>query len=148
MLTLNDNVCCKRASSFFGSVNQLVELFGQSAWPDGQRNKNLQMPTCEPVRSAEKQRISTCPFADRVARLSISEYKRRRGVSTFDGMQTVLAAILVHDSTSDELSVLSFGVGTKVLPLMLAASDNYGCRIRDCHAEVGTIQLLSFALRY
>ena len=92
--------------------------------------------TREPVRSAEKQRISTCPFADRVARLSIAEYKRRRGASTFDGMQTVLAAILVHDSTSDDLSVLSFGVGTKVLPLSLAASDDSGCRIRDCHAEV------------
>lgn len=90
------------------------------------------------IRSAEKQRTSTCPFADRIANLSITEYKRRRGISTFDGVQTVLAAILVHDSASNDLRVLSFGVGTKILSSSIASSDHSGHRIRDCHAEVGT----------
>ena len=89
-----------------------------------------------PLRSAEKQRTSTCSFADRLALLSIAEYKRRRGSSTFDGIQTVLASILVFDSSADVLKVLSFGVGTKVLPSTVAAGDDTGCLIRDCHAEV------------
>ncbi len=45
------------------------------------------------VRSAEKNRVSTCEFADRVARTSIAEYEKRRGKIDFNGFQTVLAAI-------------------------------------------------------
>lgn len=49
------------------------------------------------MRSAEADRSSSCPFADRVARLSIAEMKRRCPKTT-DYRQTVMASILVHDS--------------------------------------------------
>ncbi len=89
------------------------------------------------MRSAEKKRTSTCTFADRIAKASIEEYKRRRGHATFEGVQTVLAAILVHNAIDDDLQVVSFGVGTKILQERLSENDFNGLRVRDCHAEVG-----------
>ena len=65
------------------------------------------------VRSAEKARTATCLFADRVARESIAVYEARCGRER-NGKQTVLAAILAHESETDSLHVLSFGVGTQV----------------------------------
>ena len=89
------------------------------------------------VRSAEKRnRVSTCPFADRIANAAIAEFRKRQGSISYAGVQTVLAAILVHDSQTDDLRVLSFGVGTKILSSKLAASDHRGELVRDCHAEV------------
>ena len=91
------------------------------------------------VRSAESSRISSCSFADRVAELSISAFKRNCPSDLQDAYkQTVLAAFLIQrndiggeqeqnlgDDTqsasnavgdrSCSLEVVSFGVGTKVL---------------------------------
>lgn len=90
------------------------------------------------VRSAESSRISSCLFADRVAELSISAFKRHCPSDLQDAYkQTVLAAFLIQRDDSGEeqnlvkntasasnnednrqcsLEVVSFGVGTKVLP--------------------------------
>ena len=47
--------------------------------------------------------------------------------------QTVVAAILRHDSETDELEVASLGVGTK----FLCSEDDFvdGARVADMHAE-------------
>lgn len=92
------------------------------------------------VRSAESSRISSCSFADRVAELSISAFKRNCPSDLQDAYkQTVLAAFLIQrndiggeqeqnlgDDTQSasnavgdrlcSLEVVSFCVGTKVLP--------------------------------
>ena len=92
------------------------------------------------VRSAESNRVASCLFADRIAQLSIAEYKSQCSSDIQDSYkQTVLAAFFIqrsyteksavvskpmkyhHDmmiaSTLDEesLEIVSFGVGTKVL---------------------------------
>jgi hypothetical protein len=94
--------------------------------------------TSSGVRSAESNRISSCSFADRVAELSISAFKRNCPSDLQDAYkQTVLAAFLIQRNDSGEeqnlvndtysvrndvrgrlcsLEVVSFGVGTKVLP--------------------------------
>ncbi len=56
-------------------------------------NSELVIEEKKAVRSAEKSRVSTCVFADRVARTSLNEFERRRGTIDFSGHQTVLAAI-------------------------------------------------------
>lgn len=94
--------------------------------------------TSSSVRSAESSRISSCLFADRVAELSISAYKQNCPSDLQNAYkQTVLAAFLIQRNDSGDeqnlvndvyiasndvtdrfcsLEVVSFGVGTKVLP--------------------------------
>jgi hypothetical protein len=95
--------------------------------------------SCSSVRSAESNRISSCSFADRVAELSISAFKLNCPSDLQDAYkQTVLAAFLIQRNNdkgeeqklandiysvsndvreeSCSLEVVSFGVGTKVLP--------------------------------
>jgi hypothetical protein len=94
--------------------------------------------TCSSIRSAESSRISSCSFADRVAELSVSVFKLNCPSDLQDAYkQTVLAAFLIQRNDSGEeqniandiysvsndvtdrscsLEVVSFGVGTKVLP--------------------------------
>lgn len=114
------------------------------------------------VRHAEKDRLSTCSFADQVARATIEEYNRRRP-KEWKHQQTVLAGILacrtrrscsgdasasadsdgaVVQAEPGTLFVVAFGVGTKFLdgdacsrtsqPLQ-GARDPCGV---DMHAEV------------
>jgi len=96
------------------------------------------------MRSAEKARpVSSCPFADRVARLSIEAFATHCPsdlLESFRQKQTVLAAILMHrvgdDQQPEDLRVVSFGVGTKTLSRSSALSDDEERRrLRDMHAE-------------
>jgi hypothetical protein len=110
------------------------------------------------VRHAEKRRVGTCLFANRIARVSLDAYN---AVIPLDfrnenKSQTCVAAVVAHFSgvgrevggTSNvndqgHLQVMGLGVGTKFIPDCIlrqeeANSDGecYGKRIRDCHAEV------------
>ena len=105
------------------------------------------------VRSAEKRRISTCRFADRVAELSVQHYNsvipnRFRIKQKYTCLATVVAAIAGSEGRTDNdedglvIVVLGLGVGTKFLPESIlgdsafADAPDYGDRVRDCHAEV------------
>lgn len=76
------------------------------------------------IRHAEKNRKSSCSFADRVAHLAIDEY-RRYCPADVHYQQTVLSAFLVEirseeqnkypcNQLNSDLFVVAFGVGTKV----------------------------------
>ena len=82
------------------------------------------------VRTAERDRESSCLFADRVAKLSISTFQSVCPRDLQESYkQTVLATFLMQrmnldktdgsliqqDMPEDELRVVSLGVGTKVL---------------------------------
>ncbi len=104
------------------------------------------------VRHAEKRRIGTCEFANRIATASLDAYKSAVPKSHRDAMkQTCVAAIVAHYSNKcshseggvGKLRVLGLGVGTKFIShdvLVEEQTDEtncgYGRRIRDCHAEV------------
>ena len=94
------------------------------------------------MRSAEKQRIATCELADNIARVVIELYRKKKP-SFIEYKQTVLAAFVLQNP-DNELSVLSLGVGTKVISTTKLA-DSYAeqnCHdlacsvVKDCHAEV------------
>ena len=106
------------------------------------------------VRHAEKRRIGTCEFANRIATVSLDAYKSAVPKSHRDAMkQTCVAAIVAHYSkrcnqseenknVDGQLRVLGLGVGTKFIShdVLVDEQNNeaccYGKRIRDCHAEV------------
>ena len=100
------------------------------------------------VRHAEKRRIATCRFADRVAAVSIEAFKQRVPQKWRDeNKQVCLATFVVHHEQTDgqegRLYVISLGVGTKYLSQETlrkecgdASAFEYGKRIRDSHAEV------------
>ncbi|CAM9314203.1 unnamed protein product, partial [Ectocarpus fasciculatus] len=101
------------------------------------------------VRHAEADRVSSCAFADRVAELSLQQFRSacpEELKNTYK--QTVIATFLMHnedDSTAETmrmpLQVVSIGVGTKFLPWTYLAAEQtkplkQRFRIKDCHAEV------------
>eukprot|EP00985_Skeletonema_marinoi_P022018 scaffold13788_cov74-Skeletonema_marinoi.AAC.2 len=100
------------------------------------------------VRHAEKRRIGTCQFANRIATVSLDAYKSVVPKSHRDAMkQTCVAAIVAHYSNkcgNQSLRVLGLGVGTKFVSHDVITEEQqneinhscYGKRIRDCHAEV------------
>lgn len=111
----------------------------------------------KPVRHAEKRRISTCSFADRIAAFCVDHYRMHVPMWFRDQQkQTCVAAIVAlcqaeslvtvqTDSSitpSSRLYVLGMGVGTKFLSSELLKKETesptqaYGSRVRDCHAEV------------
>lgn len=49
------------------------------------------------IRNAERKRVSTCKFADTLARAAIAEFHAQTESGLFEGQQTVLAAIAVKD---------------------------------------------------
>ena len=83
------------------------------------------------VRSAEKDRTSTCPLADHIADACIKKYRELRGSDA--ECQGVLAGIVatVHD---DELHVLTLATGNKFINGSKLTSEPRN--VRDCHAEV------------
>lgn len=107
------------------------------------------------VRHAEKRRTGTCQFADRVATLSIEEFRRCVPSSFRESQkQTCLATFVAHFKDG-ALQLMGMGVGTKFLPESLLRLEEqgepkdriflgldgmrysgYGKRVRDCHAEV------------
>ncbi|KAI9013492.1 hypothetical protein DFJ74DRAFT_709942 [Hyaloraphidium curvatum] len=92
-------------------------------------------------RSAEKPRVSTCPFADRAANCAISSFRSSLALLPPDlrllleSGQTVLAAVLATDS-SGGMECLAWGCGTRVLPDSMVAADTEGTRVADMHAEI------------
>ena len=109
------------------------------------------------VRHAEKRRIGSCRFADRVASISMEVFHSKIPLY-FREMHkyTCAASVVAHFENDDHLQVVALGVGTKFLresvlraeelhsdsgPMMEGADGNkrysgYGIRVRDCHAEV------------
>ena len=105
------------------------------------------------VRSSEKNRKSSCSFADRVAEASIAAYRAHVPKELAECYaQTVLAAVLVCDSrrpVNEALQVVSLGVGTKFLSDTVMRGTAVPAtavpatvpvpatsRVRDMHAEV------------
>ena len=84
------------------------------------------------IRSAEKERISTCMLADRIARISID--KCREVFPEVCSGQTVVASIILQDSR-DLLEVVSLGIGTKFMQLGNISGSSFE-KIKDCHAEI------------
>ena len=97
----------------------------------GDVNQQLKARPPTNVRSAEKDRESSCLFADRVAEISISTFQSVCPSDLQESYnQTVLATFLIQrtnfgksdgslrsqDMSEDTLRVVSLGVGTKVLP--------------------------------
>ena len=72
------------------------------------------------MRSAESNRPSTCKFADRLAKLSISKFKEICPNDLLESIhQTVISAYIMEDSLftdkENNLSVVAFGLGTKFM---------------------------------
>jgi hypothetical protein len=109
------------------------------------------------VRHAEKRRIGTCQFANRIANVSLDAYNSVVPKSHRDAMkQTCVAAIVAHYSNKHnnqseqqknvvgKMRVLGLGVGTKFVSHDVITDEQnnnennncYGKRVRDCHAEV------------
>ena len=91
------------------------------------------------VRSAEKDRKSTCAFADRVAQCAIEAFDRLCAAAGVEYRQTVCAAIIAVDRRAGgaTFSVVALGVGTKFLrAAQISADGGAGRVVRDCHAEV------------
>ena len=113
-------------------------------------DKPKQVANKNNVRHLEKRRTSTCAFADRIAHASLEIYRSKVvavAVNNDDDSTpneyfspTCIAAILIHDANTDELSVVALGVGTKFLTQAVLQQDKqqqqYGRRVRDLHAEV------------
>ena len=74
----------------------------------------LDDPPVKRARLAERPRVGTCVFADRVARCAVDAYERLP-TSSSDArpLRTVLAAFVVHDDVEDALTCVALGVGTK-----------------------------------
>lgn len=94
------------------------------------------------IRSAESERLSSCLFADKVASLSIRAFSDNCPEEIKSKYkQTVLSAFIILDSSTSEMKVISFGVGTKFLnafsveKLPANIDPQVNC-IRDSHAEV------------
>ena len=89
------------------------------------------------MRSAEPNRKSSCPFADRVGALSVGAFE---AICPTDlrcsYKQTVISAFLVEDRLADTLCVVALGAGTKTLSadVLLADPNMAQERVCDCHA--------------
>ncbi|KAG8468709.1 hypothetical protein KFE25_013792 [Diacronema lutheri] len=104
------------------------------------------------VRSAEKDRVSTCAFADRVAACVLAAYRLHGAAYDAErrsaGRQTVVAGICALDSSvvPPALACVSWGCGTKFMRRELVDADEPGTRVRDSHAEVLARRALLHAL--
>jgi hypothetical protein len=110
------------------------------------------------VRHAEKRRVGTCLFANRIARSALDAYDAVVPLEfrTANKSQTCVAAVVAHfsevniegggridEKDQGQLQVMGLGVGTKFLSDCILREEEsnsggecYGKRIRDCHAEV------------
>jgi double-stranded RNA-specific adenosine deaminase len=113
-----------------------------------QPSKQQQYHKSGSVRHAEKRRIGTCPFADRIARISIQTYHERVPEKwREENKQVCLATIVAHtrssrnpgDGNDDEcggnLQVLGMGVGTKFLSEKILQEE------KQKHVLVGSINI-------
>ena len=96
------------------------------------------------VRHAEKPRISTCSFADRIAQLVIARYNELFSTEMRDQVkQSVLAGIVARVEYNGKVTmhVVALGLGTKylrrsLLEAMAESGGWEGQRVKDAHAEV------------
>ena len=91
------------------------------------------------IRYAEKDRKSTCSFADRVAQSAVAMVRKQAAAAGVEYKQTVAAAVvLLYKPKGGEarFSTVSIGVGTKFMKAAALADDLFGACVRDCHAEV------------
>jgi hypothetical protein len=80
------------------------------------------------VRSAEKDRVSTCPLADVVAKAVLTRFHQEKRTATATGQAVLAGVVAIIDSR--ELHVISMGLGNKFLD---AKNSN---TVRDMHAEI------------
>ena len=101
------------------------------------------------MRKSEKDRDSSCEFANIIASIVLNEYNKIPSQIRQRYKQTVLAAIVAVENCNNNMKyeVISMGIGTKTLPISVylnerkAYSNNTNNRvasklIRDCHAEI------------
>ena len=91
------------------------------------------------VRYAEKDRASTCLFADRVAQCALDAFRKHAAASGLEYKQTVLAAVVAvfqRDDGAAHFTTVSLGVGTKFMRAASIRVDSAGACVRDSHAEV------------
>jgi len=88
------------------------------------------------ARCAEKNRESTCDFADTVARLSIDLYKKVCPEEVVESTaQTVIASFVLV--INDKATVVAFGSGTKFMRSEQVEQDrSIGHKVHDSHAEI------------
>ena len=135
---------CRRAASIAVLAKEPVKP-QECATPGVPCHKRIE-PTVVAVvpkreaRSAEKDRTSTCRFADRIARCAIEAFDQQSAVAGIAYKQTVVAAVVcVRRSASEDsptFSVVALGAGTKFLRAAQIRQDHEGARVHDCHAEV------------
>lgn len=117
------------------------------------------------MRSAEKSRIATCAFADRVGSLCINTFNRITPTHVHDNIQqTVLACVVLRvnhtlfmntltvesDKSIVTCHVVAIGSGTKYLSTSLIELDElHHTRVTDMHAEVlGIYTILTILTTY
>ena len=91
------------------------------------------------VRNAEKDRVSTCAFADRIAGCAIDAFEQLSAEAGLKYRQTVVAAVVCvrrEGGSEPSFRAVSLGAGTKFLRAAQIREDVHGARVRDCHAEV------------
>jgi hypothetical protein len=115
-----------------------MSSFTSSSTPTPAAKARLHKHGAGAVRHAEKRRVGTCAFADRMAQVSLACFRTRIPQEFREAQpQTCVSSILAYVEDTDQLEVLALGVGTKFLKHKLVV-ENGGTldRVRDCHAEV------------
>lgn len=82
------------------------------------------------IRSAEKDRISTCALADNVAKAVIAKYTESAPAGNAQGVLAGIVAVCPNGQTE----VISIGYGNKFIPSNLQSQNTNG--LKDCHAEI------------
>ena len=126
------------------SLSRCAAASGAAASQEACSSSGQPQPAAAPppksVRNAEKDRTSTCLFADRVACCAIEAFERLSSAAGLAYRQTVVAAVVCVDRREDDSEptflAVSLGSGTKFLRAAQIRSDEAGARVRDCHAEV------------
>jgi hypothetical protein len=103
-------------------------------WKDG-NSSSTRAPTN--MRYAEKSRVATCRFADRVAQIVLDVYNTSCPADLQASyQQTVVAGFVIEDTSNSTLKCVALGVGTKYLHSNVIEQDCNDHRVRDSHAEI------------
>ena len=86
----------------------------------------LGMP--EPLRSAEKNRVSSCKLADEIASAVITKFRQLMPETPHQIVLAGIAAVISGES----VQVVTIGLGNKFQPRGVKSDTN----LRDCHAEI------------
>ena len=93
------------------------------------------------IRYAEKNRTSTCAFADRIASVALAAIRRQASASGLEYKQTCASAVVAvsrprADGAVAHFSCVALGVGTKFMRAESIIADASGECVRDSHAEI------------